>query len=144
MELCCGVSVLFIACEFVPFIFSPIFRSRLVFFVCVCVDYLFCSSWPLLFICNVAVFCCFCFVFSVDPFSSQRFLAAVIVINVLLQCNNCFFILLYFHLATSEACCALKKSLYASTYIQVTCIYKCVYHDLKYECLQIQMGYFCQ
>lgn len=104
------------------------------FFVCVVCA--FCLLRPLLSFVMLPI-SVVGFVFCCSFFSSQNFLATVTVVNAMFRCNNCFFILLYFHLATLEACCALKKSLYASTYIQVTCIYKCMYHDLKYECLQI-------
>lgn len=58
---------------------------------------------------------------------------------LLMHCNNCFIIFTVFSFGNFGGvfCTKKKKSLYAYTYIQVTCIYKCMYHDLKYECLQI-------
>lgn len=78
----------------------------ILFFLCVVCA--FCLLRPLLSFVMLQIpvvgffFCC-------PFFSSQNFLATVTVVNAMFRCNNCFFILLYFHLATLEACCALKK-----------------------------------
>lgn len=88
-----------------------------------------CFAMTSAFFCTVAVSCYFLSLFFYLEVFSYLLL-------LLLHCKYCFIILLYFHLATSEACCALQKkkkrlSLYAYTYIQVTCIYKCMFHDCK-------------
>lgn len=82
-----------------------------------------CVFWPLLLhvMLLFPVFCCSCcclFVVFIVFFLFVFYLEILKTVNVIMHCNNCFLILLYFHLATLEVCCALKKystSLYAYT-----------------------------
>lgn len=85
-----------------------------------------CFHWPLLSS-PMLPFLVFVHYFGVCLFSN---------LDIFQSCNNRIVLLLYFHLATVEACCALKKSICIDIYtIKHICIN--VYRDLKYECLQI-------